>query len=163
MGYEVNIKDIDAATVSLAPDGETIDLGKVDQQLSLGIQLGGAIGIPDEGLELVSQIPGVSLTGAEVRATTDQSFAVAIRFSISVMKIQAGPIGAGGAKWNLYRGSQRIDLFQPLFHTLLVPEGVKELPLVTNTWLRRRGLFTNWFGVRRWDYPSQEFLVSLVA
>jgi hypothetical protein len=161
MGYTATLKDVDAATVAVFPESKLLKVAQSRQELQFGLTAGGKIGVPDEGLALANQIPGVTMTGAELHATTNQEFGLAIRCSFSVLEVQAGPVGAGGARWNIYRTSERIDVFQPLFQTLLIPRGVERLCISVEMWVRRPFRFLAWTKVRQWLYPPVTFDVSL--
>jgi hypothetical protein len=84
-----------------------------------------------------------------------------IAINFSALKIQAGPIGAGGARWNIYRQQERIDLFQPLLQTLLIPSDLNRLKMSVKTWIRRSGKFGGLIGARAWEFKPVNFTVSL--
>ena len=131
--------------------------------MTFGLEVGGGFQVPQETLQLTAQIPGLSLTGASLHATTDQTFGLALECSFSLLEVQAGPVGAGGVRWNLYRGRERIDTYHPLFHTLRIPEGTRSLRLVVEAWVRRSGRFFGLGRARHWHYPAQEFEVSFAG
>ena len=70
-------------------------------------------------------LPGVGLNGASIEVGVDERVAFAIRYEFRVLKVQAGPVAPGGARWNLYRQDRPLDDFHPLLQTLLVPRGVR--------------------------------------
>ena len=161
MGYKITLNRLGGSTVALFPDSDLIEVAKVSQKLRLGVAVGGEISMPIEGLEIVNNIPGFQLAKSMLHATTDQTYGIAIDCSFSVMKIQAGPVGNGGARWNLYRADERIDLHQPLFHSLLVPAGTESIQLTIETWIRRSQRLFRWRSPRQWLYPPIDFDVSL--
>jgi hypothetical protein len=161
MGYTITIKDLDAATVSLSPSDAIKEVATLEQKLNVGIEAAGKLSVPNENLKLLNEIPGVSINGAEVGATNDTQFGLALSFSFCALKVQAGPVGAGGARWNLYRKGERIDLSQPLFHTLLIPSDTSQLNISIETWIRTPFQLFAWKRVRNWTYDPVEFEVSL--
>jgi hypothetical protein len=161
MGYEVRTAGDDCDTVSLAPDDRIVQVGAIDQEVEIGLSLGGELGVPEAAIQAVNTVPGVVFNGAQVKASTDQKFALAIHFKLTLRAIQAAPVGAGGAKWNVYRQTERLDGFQALMHTLLVPRGMNRLTLTIATWVRRSG---GWFGLggsREWRNAPETYQVSL--
>lgn len=115
----------------------------------------------NRGLDLASGIPGLSLNGVKVEATTDAHIGVALQCEISFVQVQAGPIGEGGAGWNLYKKGQRIDIQHPLLHTLLAPNGTKALKVKINAWVREPRRFFRVLRGREWRFPSVDYAVSL--
>lgn len=160
LGYESRLKDQQGDTVSVSPDTRVKQFANLDQEIRVGIKAGGELEVPNEALQVVKLIPGVNLHGVELQVTNDTRFGLAIQFQFSIVEVQAGPIDPGGARWNLYRDAERLDRFQPLIQTLLLPDAVPSLDLEVNTWLRSRsGLFG--LGASQWNYPTQTFTVEL--
>jgi hypothetical protein len=162
LGYRIWIEPGGCRTASLFPESKLIKVGTLDTKVQLGLNAGGELALPDSGLQLANAaIPGLALNGINIDATTDAQFGIAIRCNISLVQVQAGAIGEGGAGWNIYKKGQRIDLNHPLLHTLLAPAGTKKLHAKIETWLREP---TRFFGVLRgieWRFPAVEYDISL--
>jgi|SRR6267378_480127 len=162
MGYQCKVNDQRCATVALFPVSRKYDVIHVSEQVSLGIAAGGEIGIREpEVFQALADPIEVKLMNTRLRATTDNEFAVAAECTFSVLEVQAGPLGAGGARWNLYRGRDSVETQQALFHSMLVPRGTGRLTFTIETWIRRSGRFFGLIGTRHWTYPAQTFQVSL--
>jgi hypothetical protein len=161
LGYEVRTVDIDAATVSLSPDTELTRTGSLDSTVRVGVSAAGELAPPDAALSAVSAVPGISLHKAQLEVTTSTELAFAIHMDFSMVKVEAGPIGAGGARWNIYRTDERVVGFQPLIHTILVPRGTRTLKLSVQPWVSRRGIFFGLLGSRRFIPKPRAFEVSL--
>jgi hypothetical protein len=161
LGYEFVAHDIDANTVSVVPDDEVMEIGKVAQSVDLGLELGGKVGIPAVALPQTNMGPTVSLTGASLRAATSQQFQFALQLRITLRKVIGAGVGIGGAQWKLYRQNEPIDQPHPLLQTLLVPEEARSIRCTIKTWAKQAGrLGTSW-GARFWPYPDQEFEINL--
>jgi hypothetical protein len=161
LGYEVRLSDVDAATVALSPDTEVTRLGSLDSKVRVGISAGGALAPPEAALAVVNAIPGISLHNAELEATTSTEVALALHVEFSVVKVEAGPIGTGGARWNIYRVDQRVVGFQPLIQTILVPDKTRKLKVTVQPWVARRGMLFGLIGSRKFIPPPTDFEVSL--
>ncbi len=163
MGYEFEPRAPGCVTLGTVPGSVTFDVMTVSQQVAFGVSIGGQVSIGELPELPLPGAPGssIQLQGAKLHATTDQQFAVAIEFALSVLEVQAGPIGAGGARWNLYRGRRTIETNQPLFHTVLVPDGTNKIPVAVKTWVRRSGRFFGLIKPKHWDYPEQSFEVLI--
>ena len=130
MGYQSSIDNERCDTVSVIPESRKYNVIHVQQELSFGLKAGGEIGTsPVPALRLPNTGLTVDLTGASLRATTDQEYAIALQCTFAVLEVQAGPVDAGGARWNLYRGRESIDTYQSLFQTLLVTPGYDDAAL----------------------------------
>ncbi len=160
LGYEFELRSPVAHTISLVPDSQALTVADIQQDVQLGLDIGGKIALPAVELPVTGPVPGVSLTGARLEASTQQSMALSLRMKITLRKILAGPFGAGGAKWNLYRQDERLDQFHPLLQTITVPAGTTSLHAVVRTWATRKKLFG---GREFWPYPDQEFEISLAG
>jgi hypothetical protein len=159
IGYEVHATGLTARTIAVSPESEFAERASLEQDVELGVTAGGEIGLPSEARAIASVIPGVSLRDAELRATTDATFAFSIRLNFGVMTVVAGPVAAGGARWQLYRRGSELQRFQPLVQTLLVEKGAAALTMTVKTWVRRpRRIFGK---ARHWDLPSQSFDLPL--
>ena len=159
-GYSARLIGVDGDTVAFQPSSELIEVAKVDQDVKLGLDVGGSLNLaPDLGVG--AALPGISVPSAKVYASTRQDVGLAISCRFSVVAVQAGPLAAGGVRWNMYRAKQSIEAFQPLFQTLPVPSGVKMLQFEVETWIRRSGYLFGLVGARHWHYPAQAFQVSL--
>jgi len=161
LGYQVTLKNGGADTISFAPDEELLKVATLGQDMHLGLSAGGELAIPQQPLQLLNAIPGVSLTGSKLSATTDQRFGVSISFTVTLLAVQAGPVGAGGVRWNMYRQAERLDVYHPLLQTLLIPRDVRELKFTIKTWVRRRGRFFGLLKDREWVAPTEEVTVKL--
>jgi len=161
LGYEVRPVDLDAATVALSPDTEVTRLGALESKVSIGLSAAGELAAPEAALAAANAIPGVALHNAQVEATTSTKLALAIRVEFSMVKVEAGPIGAGGARWNVYRVDERVVGFQPFIQTLLVPQKTKMLKLTVQPWVARRGRLFGVIGSRKFIPAPTTFEVSL--
>jgi len=162
LGYTATLEQPGCVTASLFPESKLVNYGKIEAELQLGLDCGGALAVPKETLALAdAAVPGLHIGGASIAATTNAQFGIAIRCSFSFIQAQAGPVGAGGARWNIYKGGQRIDLNHTLLHTLLAPDGTEQLHVYIDSWVRRpRRLLGLLKGVE-WRFPRVEYDVSL--
>jgi hypothetical protein len=161
-GYTATLKGSDAAyaaTVGVIPDSEFTKYAALDEDVRIGISAGGEVGIPQEVFAAVNAVPGISFKGARLEATTDTKFAVAIHLNFGLMSVVAAPVGAGGARWELYRRGEKLQRFQPLVQTILVTEGTSSLTFEVETWIRRRRRLLA--RARHWHLPLATFSVSL--
>ena len=142
------------------PESQTHTVGAIEQSLQIGIGAAGELDVPQEALELVGRVPGVKITGAELSATTSSRLALALSVTLTLRAIEAGPVGAGGVRWNIYRQSERLDCYQPLFQTLLVRHSERQLRFRIRTWIRSQ----TWLGLgaRQWISDWQEVTVHLI-
>jgi len=161
MGYRVAILGDVADTHSFAPQSRVLKVGEWKQTFEIGLDVGGKLGVPTPATNALSLVPGVQLEGASVRAATDQSFILSLGIELNFLEIQAAPIDAGGARWNLYRQHERLDRFQPLLQTVLVKKGVTSIEVEISTWVRRAGLFGSTLGTREWVQAPRRHVVSL--
>jgi len=151
LGYEFVAQGIDANTESVVPNDEVLQVATVGQNVELGIEFGGAVGIPKATLELIPDVPGVSLTGARVTASTNQKFSFALSMSITLRKVVGAPVGIGGAKWTMYRQDEPLNCPHTLMQTLLVPENAKKLLCKIRTWAKQAGYFGLRIGEKFWS------------
>lgn len=163
LGYEFVTHDLDASTVSVVPDDEVMEIGKVGQSIDLGLELGGKVGIPEVGLPQTSTGPTVSLSGASLRAATNQRFQFALEMRITLRKVIGAGVGIGGAQWKLYRQNEPIDQPHPLLQTILIPEDAKSIRCTIKTWAKQAGILGTRLGARFWPYQDQEFEISLTG
>jgi hypothetical protein len=161
LGYEVRPVDIDAATVAISPDTELTTVGALDSDVRIGLSVGGEMEVPKHALEAVNAIPGVSLHGAKIEATVDEKFALAVHLKLALVKVEAGLVGAGGARWNVYRAGDRIAGFQPFLQTALLPKNTRRLKLTAQPWVVRRGWLFGTIGVRKFIPKPSDFEISL--
>jgi hypothetical protein len=128
---------------------------------TVGVGGGGEIE-PATGLPSGSgpAIPGWPISEARLSLSADARFAflLGLDLDLSLLEVQAGPVGAGGARWNLYRRGRRIDVTQSLVHTLTIPSGATQLRLRVTTWISESGLFGG--PATRWTF-TKRFTVSL--
>ncbi|MDH0865769.1 hypothetical protein [Mitsuaria sp. GD03876] len=160
MGYSAVPKDCDAArTVSFEPSDRVIKAIEVNQTLAIDLDVHGRMvaGVPEAGAG-----PALPLAaGLAGGASTRQGFALSLQLEWSAVEVQAGPVGSGGVRWNLYRQGRRIDRYHRLMHTLLVPRGTRTLTFEVDTWVRRQGLFGGLLGTRHWQSPRREFTLNV--
>ena len=150
MGYTARLLDCDAArTVGYEPGSQAIKAIEVNQTLMLDMALDGSLQVAPPGTD--AQPLAAGLSGA---ASMRQGFALSLRIEWSALEVQAGPIGTGGVRWNLYRQASRIDRHHRLLQTLLIPRETKTLTIEVDTWVRRRGGFFGLFGTREWSSPT---------
>src|SRR5206468_1365092 len=103
LGYTVTLRGVEAATVAVLPDSEFTRYASLDEDVRIGISAGGEVGIPTRVLSAANAVPGISLKGAQFEATNDSKFAVAIHLNFGLMSVVGAPVGAGGARWEMYR------------------------------------------------------------
>jgi hypothetical protein len=161
LGYEVRPVDVDAATVAISPDTELTSVGAIDSDVRIGLSAGGEMAVPTPALEAMNTVPGISLHGAKIEATADQRFALAVHLRLALVKVEAGLVGAGGARWNVYRAGDRIVGFQPFLQTALLPKKTRRLKVAVQPWVVRRSWFPGKFGATRYIPPPSTFEVSL--
>jgi len=162
LGYEFVVHDLDASTVSVVPSDEVMEIGKVGQSVDLGLELGGKVGIPSVELPQTSG-PTVSLSGASLRASTNQRYQFALEMRITLRKVIGAGVGIGGAQWKLYRQNEPIDQPHALLQTILVPEDAKSIRCTVKTWAKQAGFLGTRVGARFWPYQDQDFEVDLTA
>jgi hypothetical protein len=158
MGYQLEIVG-NADTIDWQPNTQLLEVAKIDQEIAVGLAAGGGMGVGRA--EDTQVIPGVDLPGAHIRATTDQRFKLSISFIFNLLRVQAGPVGAGGIRWNFYRQDQRLDGFQPLLQTIMVPKDTRSLNVRITTWVRGRARWLGLGTARTWTPPAREFEISL--
>jgi len=162
LGYRIRIKPDGCRTASLFPESKLVKVGTLDTNVQLGLAAGGELAVPDSILQLANTtVPGFVLNGIKIDAATDAKFGVAIQCDVSLVHVQAGAIGEGGAGWNIYKRGQRIDVNHALLHTLLAPHGTKNLHAKIQTWVRQpRGLFGPLRAIE-WQFPVVEYDICL--
>ncbi|MFD6967125.1 hypothetical protein [Streptomyces sp. NPDC059949] len=162
LGYMVRSSNVQAATVSLLPEDGTRDRLAVGANVAVGLSTSGSLAIPDEQLNLLSQLPGVTVEAVRLSATADVRFAVALDWRLTVTSVQSGPLDSGGARWNLYQGDDGLLTgHHVLLHTLLLPEDSNDITVHIDTWMRTSARFFGWRKGKHWDYPQQKFTVEL--
>jgi hypothetical protein len=161
LGYRIEIEPTGCVIASVFPESKLLKVGTADVKIQLGLNADGGLDVPKTALALASGIPGLSLNGIRIDATTDTHVGVALQCEISFLQVQAGPIGQGGAGWNLYKKGQRIDIAHALVHTLLAPNGTKGLTAKIDTWVREPRRFLKLVRGREWRFPTVEYAVSL--
>lgn len=162
MGYQVELEGgIDGRTAAIAPEDRLFRTGEIEATVDVGVGGGGELAVPETALAVLNEVPALPLHRARVHATGHARFGLALRLDFSLLQVQAAPLGAGGARWNLYRRAERLDRFQPLVQTLLVPEGTTRLALRLTTWVRRRGWFFGLLRGREWISRPERYEVSL--
>lgn len=127
IGYEAQLEGVEKAqTVSVFPDSETVTKASMDK-LTFSIGANGKISFPSAPLSaampLTTLLPGLTV---EASASADAGFQVAgVKFM--AVKVIAGPVVGGGAKWQFYREGQELAQSQHLFHVVLIPPGNGQL------------------------------------
>ena len=159
LGYQSRLRDVNADTIGFQPTSAVEEVGSVEQELAFGVGAGGELSVPKEALTVGNALPGIQLEGATLSLSTHQRFALAISMTLTLRSIQAGPVGAGGVRWNIYRQKNRIDEMQALFQTLLVPKDVKILNVEVQTWVRSKGFLG--IGSKQWQSPWRAFALEL--
>ncbi len=161
LGYEFMPAETNINTVSVLPNDEVMKIGSLDQNVELGLQVGGGVGIPKEALQIIQNTPSLSLSGAELQASNDTKFQISLHLAITLRKIVGAPVGVGGAKWNLYRRDERLDRPHALLQTVLVGEGITKIKCKVKTWAKQAGWLGGNWGAKMWPYEDQEFEISL--
>jgi hypothetical protein len=162
LGYTATLEQSGCVTASLFPESKLVNYGKIEAELQLGLDCGGALAVPKETLTLAdAAVPGLHIAGASINATTNAQFGIAIQCSFSFIQAQAGPVGAGGARWNIYKKGQRIDLNHTLLHTLLAPDHTKQLHVCIDSWVRQPRRVLGLLKGIEWTFPRVEYDVSL--
>ena len=161
MGYEVTLHDIDASTISVFPASQMDEVARLRQDISIGLNVGGTLALTERSLDVLNEIPGLQMRGARITASSDQTFRICITMNWSTIHVQSGPVDCGGAKWNIYRTKERIDVTQTLLHTLLIPDNIISVDVTVRTWIRcpRRVFF--WNKPYQWTFPEKMFTLSL--
>lgn len=161
LGYRIEIEPAGCRTASMFPESKLLTVGTASANVQLGLNADGGLDVPKTALDLATGIPGLSLNGVKIDATTDARVGVVLQCEISFVQVQAGPIGEGGAGWNLYKKGQRIDIQHALLHTLLAPNGTEALKSKINAWVREPRRFFKVIRGREWRFPTVEYDVSL--
>lgn len=157
LGYAAKLLDCEAArTVSYEPGNHTIKAIEVNQTVTVDLALDGRMQVGIPGTDTQPLAAGVE-GGASVR----QGFALALQIEWSALAVQAGPVGTGGVRWNLYRQASRLDRHHRLLQTLLIPRDTKTLTIEIDTWVRRRGGFFGLFATREWRSPTRTYVVNV--
>lgn len=161
MGYEIAIDGGVADTESVEPGAQYYKVGQIDQKVDLGLSVGGKLGEAPPSTQPAVAPAGLLPYHAEIRASTDQSLGLSIHFELSFVEVQAGAFDAGGAKWNFYRQSQRLDKSQPLLQTILVREELDKIHVRIKTWIRTPGFLFGLGKPQQWDSGEIEYDVDL--
>jgi hypothetical protein len=143
------------------PSDEVLTIGKVDQEVALGVELGGHIGVPKEALTALAAAPAISLTNASLRASMSQQFQFSLHMKLTLRKVVGAGFGVGGAQWKLYRQDEPIDKPHTLLQTLLVAEGTKSIRCTVRSWAKQAGFLGTRLGAKFFQYPDQTFDISL--
>src|ERR1700730_10269891 len=92
LGYEASFPDQpDIRTKDWSPADCQYRIGGISQEAQFHVALGG--GVKDAGARL-SEITGLPITEFDVRAFTDHSFDLSLRFQLELLEIVAGPTSA---------------------------------------------------------------------
>jgi hypothetical protein len=167
LGYEVVLRhdteerDLDADTVSVEPGTQFLEVGQINQKISVGLSAGGSLGASQETADAGSAL-GIAIPNAAIHATTDQRFALAIHFVLRLLKVQAGRFGTGGAKWNIYNQDDPVDGEHTLLQTITVDPSVTKFRTRIVTWVRKRGFLGGSFGGKTWTAEPVTYDISLL-
>ncbi len=161
MGYQVELLGVDKArTISVVPASDVATSASVSVSAGMRLEAGAELD-PLGALKAVMPIP---LPDAHLKASTDGQIRLEIPdFKVQAVRVIAGPVGAGGATWQLYRHREVLNVSQVLLHVLALPAQVDQLTMRMSAWVSRRG----WFGMKRenriWRTPAQDITISLAA
>jgi hypothetical protein len=142
VGYEAQLADVEQAqTISVFPDSETVTKASMDK-LTFRVGANGKISFPSAALSaampVTTLLPGLTV---EASASADAGFQVAgVKFL--AVKVIAGPVASGGAKWQFYREGQELAQAQHLFHVVLIPPGNGQLRIQAQATVTCR----TWYG-----------------
>jgi hypothetical protein len=161
LGYEIEPIDLDARTVSVAPSDERLTIGKVQQEVELGLGLGGALNVPSMPIATSPQGPSFDLPGVKLKASMSQEATLSLRLTITLQKVIGAGFGRGGAKWDLYRQDEPLSVPHVLVQTLVVPEGTRSFRARVRMWAKKAGWLGTRFRGKLWPYPPQEIEISL--
>ncbi len=150
LDYEAQLVEAGSAhTVAIFPDSETVTKASMDK-LTFGVGANGKISFPcaplTAAMPLLSLLPGLTL---EASASADAGFQVA-GMTFTAVKIIAGQIPGGGAKWQLYRAGEELAQAQHLFHVVMAPAGEEQLRIrataavTCRTWYRMKSRPMMW-------------------
>jgi hypothetical protein len=161
MGYQVELLGVAAArTVSLVPASEVTTTATVS--VSAGMRLEAGAGL--DPLGLLNAVVPMPLPDVHLKASTDGQIRLELAdFKVQAVRVIAGPVGAGGAMWQLYRHREVLNVSQVLLHVLALPAEVDQLTVRLSAWVSRRGLFGMKPENRTWRTPAQDFTISLAA
>jgi len=159
LGYEAEfVEPGKVDTIAYEPGTTYLTVGSVGQRVNIGLQASGQFvhGGPIGSTALDAGVPHSSF-----RASTKQDLALTIELALRLLKIQGGPFGNGGVKWNMYRQDDALDAHQVLLQTIRVPSGAAASKIRVTTWATRSGAF----GWRRrtWRYKPIDFDVDVIS
>jgi hypothetical protein len=158
LGYKVEMFDVASTTVDVQPGTDLLEIAKVGTEATVDLGLDGSLEIPEGARVALASIPGVNLTAARVAAGAKENAKLSISFTVSVPRIISGlGDGYGGAEWNLYAQDKRLEGYQALLQTILLPKGVKQIRIGVTGWAREAGLF----GPKEWVFETATFVVDL--
>jgi len=164
MGYRAELSGQPAAaTIGLVPASWRVSVAKAKAKVDIGVGAGGELGLPEGPVvAAATQTATGGLVGdVKLSLSADAKFAfiLSLDFDLSLLAVQAGPVGAGGARWDLYRRGKSIGVMQSLAHTVVVPKGTASLKLAVTTWIRETGLLGG--PAMQWTFAPQGFTVLL--
>ena len=162
MGYTAKLSgQLAAATIGLVPDSRLVSVAKAKAKVDIGVGAGGEFSLPEGTAAAAQTVTRGLMSDVNLSLSADAEFAfiLSLDLDVSLLKIQAGPVGAGGARWNLYRRGERIDVMQSLAHTVVVPKGTASLKLAVATWIRESDRWGR--PATQWTFAPQRFTVSL--
>jgi hypothetical protein len=158
LGYKVEMFGVACTTVDVQPGTDLLEIARVGTEATVDLGLDGSLEVPEGARVALDSIPGVNLTAAKIAAGAKENAKLSIRFTVSVPRIISGPgDGYGGAEWNLYAQDKRLEGYQALLQTVLLPEGVKQVRIDVTGWVREAGLF----GPKEWVFETATFAVDV--
>jgi hypothetical protein len=157
MGYESKVMGSDEVrTVAYEPGHHAVKFAEARQELALDLSASGELSTGELA------VPGMPVTaGVHASASTRQGYVLSLHLEFSALETMAGPVGAGGVRWDLYRQSSRPARHHRLVQTALVPSSLTKLTLTLTTWVRRRGRFFDLFGTRQWSPAPRSYTISI--
>ena len=162
MGYTAKLSgQPSAATIGLVPDSRLVSVAKAKAKVDIGVGASGELGLSEGTAASAQTATGGLVRDVKLSLSADAKFAfiLSLDLDVSLLEIHAGPVGAGGARWDLYRRGKRIDVRQSLAHTVVVPKGTASLKLVVETCIRESGFLGR--PATHWKFEPQKFMVSL--
>jgi hypothetical protein len=138
LGYQATIEE-DAETIDVAPTTQMLEVGSIDQQVTFSLSSGGKFDSVSSPAADMAKIAGIELPSVELGASVSNQAELRIRLKLELLKSQAAPVGAGGARWNLYRQDETLVGFTPLVQTMLVSPATQSLTFKVFSWAKFGG------------------------
>jgi hypothetical protein len=166
MGYTFRLLGVDdAATVSLVPDTTAETVASATGHVDVGIDARGHLDLGkllDDAAAgaIIAALP-IQIPELQLQASTGAQLSVGFRLDLQALQVQAAPLDAGGAQWNLYRRGRDLTRTQILVHTVAIPDRVETLRVRVETWVRRKTLFGRNSASNQWSPPSAEYEIPV--